>query len=79
MSHEVVWLRTVGGVVGYNLDYLNDKIRYFNHDKWLRENADFWEWLSWEEGEDLRGYDCIWNDGNPAFSHVLTIKGRYHK
>ena len=79
MYSDVIWLRSTGCVIGINLDYLNDKIRYFNGNKYLRENADFWEWLQWEEGEDLRGYDCIWNDGNTAFSRVLTIRGGYHR
>ena len=75
---QYVWLISNGCVLGYNLDHLNDKIDQFNASKFLREKCDFWEWLSWEEGEEVYGYSPFWNDGNPAMSRVHKIGGKHH-
>ena len=74
-----VWLVSNGCVLGYNLDHLNEKIDQFNASEYLREKCDFWEWLSWEEGEEVYGYSPFWNDGNPAMSRVHTIGGKHHR
>ena len=38
---NTVWIATIGGVIGVNLSWLNEKIDYFNSNSYLRSNADF--------------------------------------
>lgn len=68
---NTVWIATMGGVIGVNLSWLNEKIDYFNSDSYLRSNADFWEWLSWWEGECFKHLAfCNSNTGR-----IHTIRG----
>ena len=70
----IIYLRTTGGVVGVPLKWLNEKIRYFNRNPFLRECGSFWEWLSWEEGEDFRGICCLWNSDTSKVEYIKTKK-----
>ena len=70
MRDSVVWIATCGGVIGVNCNWLNEKIDYFNSNHYLVDNADFWEWLSWEEGEDLRHLAYC----NPDTSKIHKIR-----
>ena len=72
MKMDCVWIRSSGCVVGVNLDWLNEKIDEYNRSPFLRSTGDFWGWLSWEDGEDYRGLDVLWNADT---SKVHKIKG----
>ena len=70
-----VWLVRAGGrgVIGFKLEELNRLI-----DEWNNHPCplmDFWEWLSLEQNDCIRGFDMIWNQGNPLMSYVHIIKG----
>ena len=69
---QYVWLRIPGGVAGWELDKLNEKIREYN--RFYYRFSDFWEWLSWDTGESYSGFSAIWNDKNPLMAKVLTIR-----
>lgn len=70
-DNEIVYLRTTGGVIGYNLEYLNAKIDEYNRTPYLVNMNCFWDWLSWCEGEDLHGIDGLWNKST---GRIHTIK-----
>lgn len=70
----LIWLRSTGCVTGVPLEWINEKIDQFNSSAYLRNNADFWEWLSWEEGEEFKGFSSLWH--SKLMSQVHTIKGR---
>ena len=67
---QYVWLRVPGGVRGWTLDAINAKIDEFNSFPWHNE-ADFWDWLSWEEDEEYRGFDCLWRSKLDSKVHRL--------
>ena len=68
---QYVWLRGDGCVIGVNLDYLNQKIDYYNSSSYLvRENC-FWEWLSYEEGENFYGFSGIWVSKLMSKVHII--------
>lgn len=71
---NTVWLRGSGCVVGFDIDDLNNDIDLWNkHIAWyVPEFTDFWDWLTWFEGEPLYGFDYLWN--NHVMSKVHTIK-----
>ena len=75
MSKEIIYLRTIGGVIGYDLHYLNDAIDFFNRDNYLTEYCDFWEWFSYNEDIELRGISTLWTKDT---SKLHTIKGGIH-
>lgn len=69
-----VWLCRAGGrgVIGFKLEELNRLI-----DEWNNHPCpllDFWEWLSLSENDCLKGFDVIWNQGNPLMSYVHIIR-----
>lgn len=71
-----VWLCRAGGrgVIGFKLEELNRLI-----DEWNNHPCpllDFWEWLSLTENDCIKGFDVIWNQGNPLMSYVHIIKKR---
>ena len=57
--NQYVWLCSSSGVVGWTLDDINSRIDEFNSFPWHTE-ADFWDWLSWEEDEEYRGFSVLW-------------------
>ena len=71
--NDIIWLRTDGGVVGINLDYLNRKIDEYNKSSFLVSLNCFWDWLSWEEGENLYGISSLWTKDT---SKIHFIKRR---
>ena len=69
-----VWLCRIGGrgVIGFKLEELNRLI-----DEWNNHPCpllDFWEWLSLTENDCIKGFDVIWNQGNPLMSYVHIIR-----
>ena len=56
-----VWLRVPGGVEGWNAEDINARIDDYNafHFPWA-SSADFWHWLSYEEGKDYTGFSGLW-------------------
>ena len=71
---QFIWLSVPGGVEGVNLEWINERITYFNCNL-SAYDVDFWEWLSWDTGESFYGFSAFWNYGNPLFSKVNQIKG----
>lgn len=72
MSDDIIWISVSGGVRGINLTYLNNKIDQFNRSEYLVNHASFWEWFSWEEGEEYRGLSYLQQDT----SKIHLIKRR---
>ena len=71
MEKDFVWLSASGCVKGVPVDWLNGKIDEYNRSRFLRSTGDFWGWLSWEEGEEFRGFAWFTNDT----SKLHRIKG----
>ena len=70
-----VWLSVPGGVEGWNLSALNDRIDRWNHKVYplIGQVCSFWDWLSDEEGQTYYGFSILWR--SKLFSHVHSIKG----
>ena len=67
-----VWLRTTGGVIGWKLEDINTRIDEFNSIPWASE-VDFWQWLSFEDGKDYKGFSGLWY--STELLKVHKIKG----
>lgn len=72
---QYVWLRSDGCVVGVNLEYLNQKIDYYNSSSYLVSQNCFWEWLSWEEGQNFYGYSVLWKSKLDSKVHIIKRGG----
>ena len=74
MGHrdDYVWIWSTFGVVGVTYEWLNSKIAQYNKSKFLRSTGSFWEWLSWEEGQDMHGI-CSYLTKEPG--KILKIRG----
>lgn len=70
-----VWLQTTSGVVGWDVDELNQRIDQFNSFPWAHE-ADFFQWLSWEEDDDndYQGFSVLWNSKLMERVHPIRVK-----
>ena len=77
MKHrdQYIWLSVPGGVEGVPLEWINERISYYNRHICPFYNGDFWEWLSWDTGDTFYGFSALWNYKNPLFSEVKQIRG----
>ena len=68
-----VWLRSCGCVIGWDLEELNSYIDKWNSSSFaiIRHLTDFWTWLSWETGQDLRGFSALWNSKLDSKVHTV--------
>ena len=68
-----IWISTFGGVIGFDLEEINQRIDEYNSDSWLRNNVDFWDWLSDHYETYLMGFSYLWK--SKLMSKVHRIRG----
>lgn len=70
--YSKIWLVSSGCVVGFDLEYINNRIGEYN--RFYYKFSDFFSWLSYEENQYFSGFDVLWNDRNPLFSKLIKIR-----
>lgn len=70
---QYIWIRTDGGVIGYDLEYITRKITEYNNNSILVKYLSFWDWLTYEEGINLYGFSSLWH--SKLMSKLPIIKG----
>ena len=75
--HTKIWIYSLSQrcVIGFDPDQINEIIKKYNSPTHqIYKYSDFWSFFNYETGEDVKGFDCIWNDGNPLIKKLVKIK-----
>lgn len=73
-SHNFIWLRSQGHVIGIKPEEMKDYILRWNKLRLYEyENITFWYWLSEQLNDDVHGFSVLWNEGNPHMREIPII------
>lgn len=69
-----VWLKVPGGVEGWDVDELNKRIDQWNspNNAMVRSLGNFFDWLSYEEGRYIYGFDFLWHSKQLSKLHRIN-------